>query len=67
MDRQQTLEEKRLENELRVMNHKDETLTPTYDRLIEQYRKLDDQYSNLEDNFYELGKVKLREVLKHVV
>lgn len=64
MEREKTLEEKRLDNELRVMTHKYDELVHSYDRLVHQYRKLDDQYVRLEDNFYELGKVKLRELLK---
>lgn len=65
--RDKTLEEKRLDDELRVMTHKYDSLVNSYSRLVEQYRMLDDQYTRLEDNFYELGKVKLREVLKRMV
>lgn len=65
--RTKTLEEKRLDNELRVMTHKYETLCRAYDRLAHDYRELDDHFVRLEDNFYMLGKTKLREVLKRVV
>ncbi len=65
--RTKTLEENRLDNELRVMTHKYDTLVNSYSRLVDQYRMLDDQYIRLEDHFYELGKCKLREVLKSVV